>query len=76
MLPASLDSGFQIVREDQKLRRPTVVIGTKTDDVYLVTADAKIGEKSESKKRKFQPPEVEEDFIPVASIRSVELKRS
>jgi hypothetical protein len=43
----------------------------------LATADAKITRKAgESKKRKIQPQEVEEDFIPVASIRSVGLKRS
>jgi hypothetical protein len=43
----------------------------------LATAGAKITRKAgESKKRKIQPQEVEEDFIPVASIRSVGLKRS
>ena len=43
----------------------------------LATAGAKITRKAgESKKRKIQSQEVEEDFIPVASISSVGLKRS
>jgi hypothetical protein len=77
MFPSHLDGGSHIVSQNHKLRWPSVVMGGKLTMYTLATAGAKITRKAgESKKRKIQPQEVEEDFIPVASIRSVGLKRS
>jgi hypothetical protein len=77
MFPSHLDGGSHIVCQNDKLRWPSVVMGAKSLRCIPWPQRRENNEKAEeSKKRKIQPQEVEEDFIPVASIRSVGLKRS
>lgn len=50
MLPSHLDSRFHTVSQDDKLRRPVVVMAAKTHDVHLGHSGRKVARKPGERK--------------------------
>jgi hypothetical protein len=51
MVPGHVDGGFHIVRQDDELRGPAVIIRAETDDVDLSHSGRKIPENTGEDKR-------------------------